>query len=103
MTKLQPVSHLQPHLLGQMTQRAILEAIQGCGELSRAEVARHTGISATTVSKGVEALLRAGILEESDAEQCMVGRPGKRLHLATRTAEVLGVVVDAKQCVVVAA
>jgi N-acetylglucosamine repressor len=86
-----------------MTQRAILEAIRGFGELSRAEVARHTGISATTISKGVESLLRAGILEESAAEPHVVGRPGKRLHLATRTAQVLGMVLDVKRCTVVAA
>lgn len=60
-------------------------------------------MSAPTASKAVEALLRAGLLEEFDAPEVVRGRPGKKLRLASETAQVLGLVIDAGQCRVVTA
>lgn len=90
-------------LPGRPSERQVLRVLQAEGPLSRAEVARHSGMSAPTASKAVEALLRAGLLEEVDAPGATRGRPGKKLRLANTTAQVLGLVIDAGQCRVVSA
>jgi N-acetylglucosamine repressor len=97
------VTRIQPSLLGKINERQVLRALQAHGPLSRAEVARQLGLSAPTVSKAVASLLRCGLLEEGDAPEQTLGRPATRLRLATRTAQVLGVVIDAEQCRVVTA
>src|SRR5882724_10202613 len=94
---------VQPALLGKINERQILRVIQSRGPLSRAEVARHSGVSPPTASKAVEALLRAGFLEEGDAPEPARGRPGKKLRLANETAQALGLVIDSEQCRVAAA
>lgn len=96
-------SRIQPTLLGKMNERQILHALQVHGPLSRAEVARQLGLSAPTVSKAVASLLGAGLLEESEAAKPALGRPASKLSLATRTAQVLGAVIDVGHCQVVAA
>ena len=92
------ISIVQPALLSKINERQVLRAIQAQGPMSRAEVARHSGISAPTASKAVESLLRAGLLEETDAVEASRGRPAKKLRLASLTAQVLGLVIDADQC-----
>lgn len=92
-------------LLGRLSERQVVRVLQAEGPLSRAEVARHAGMSAPTASKAVETLLRAGLLEEVEEETggATRGRPGKKLRLANTTAQVLGVVIDAGRCRVVSA
>ena len=94
----QPRSGTRGSLLRRLNEREILEAIQTAGPLSRAEVARHTRISSPTVTRTVTALLRARLLEEGDFRQPALGRPGKVLRLASKTASVLGLVVGARRC-----
>ncbi len=96
-------SVVQPSLLSKINERQVLRTIQARGPLSRAEVARHSGISAPTASKAVESLLRAGLLEEGDAGELGRGRPARKLRLASETAQVIGLVVDAEQCRMVTA
>ncbi|MCC2671378.1 MAG: nagC [Armatimonadetes bacterium] len=91
-------SVIQPALLSKINERQVLRAIQSRGPMSRAEVARHSGISAPTASKAVESLLRAGLLEEADSAEGTRGRPAKKLRLASSTAQVLGLVFDADHC-----
>jgi len=86
-----------------MNERQVLRTIQARGPLSRAEVARHSGISAPTASKAVESLLRSGLLEEGEAPGVARGRPGKKLRLASAKAQVLGLVIDAGHCRVTSA
>jgi N-acetylglucosamine repressor len=86
-----------------MNEQHVLRVLQGRGPLSRAEVARHTGLTAPTVSKAVASLLQAGLLEEADLADLTGGRPAKKLRLANQTAQVLGVVIDAGHCQVVSA
>ena len=96
-------SHLRPQLLGRMTQRAVVEALRGKGPMSRADISRLTGISPTTVSSAVTQVLRAGLVEETDAAITGPGRPGKILRLAAATrAQVIGVSVEPEWCEMVA-
>lgn len=71
--------------------------------MSRAEVARESGLSAPTVSKAVASLLKAGLLEEAEAPELARGRPAPRLRLATSSAQVLGIAIDVGHCEVVSA
>lgn len=91
-------SHLRPQLLGRMTQRAVVEALKAKGPMSRAEIARLTGISPTTVSSAVTQVVRAGFIEETDAAISGPGRPGKLLRLTADSAQVIGVSVEPEFC-----
>ncbi len=96
------ISTLRPSLVGKLNERQILRVLQTRGALTRAEVARHSGLSAPTVSKAVGNLLDAGLLEERAAEFAR-GRPAAKLRLASARVQVLGVVIDAGRCSVVSA
>src|SRR2546430_7903514 len=95
-------SHLRPQLLGRMTQRAVVEALRAKGPMSRADISRLTGISPTTVSSAVTQVLRAGLVEETDAAITGPGRPGKILRLAAAAAQVIGVPDEPEWCAIVA-
>lgn len=96
------MSHIQPVLLGKLNERQVLRTVLTQGPLSRADLSRATGIAPPTVSKAVDTLLAAGELEEQDPAAAF-GRPAKRLALASRASQVLGLVIDAGTCRVVAA
>jgi predicted NBD/HSP70 family sugar kinase len=96
-------ARIEPSLLGKMSERQVLHALQASGPLSRAEVARRCGLSAPTVSKAVVSLLRTGLLEETALPEATGGRPATRLRLARESAQVLGAVIDADRCLVVSA
>jgi N-acetylglucosamine repressor len=93
----------RPSLLRQLNERQVLAALQEHGPLSRAEIARYTGISGPTVTRVVAGLLDDHLLEEGDSRPAALGRPGKVLCLASKTGCVLGAVVGAKRCELVAA
>ena len=94
---------IRPSLVGKLNERQVLRVIQTCGPLSRAEVARESGLSAPTVSKAVASLLKTGLLEEADALEAARGRPAPKLRLASASAQVLGVAIDGGHCEVVSA
>src|SRR5262249_28843246 len=85
------ITTIRPALVGKLNERQVLRLIQTRGPLSRAEVARESGLSAPTVSKAVASLLKAGLLEEADAPELARGRPAPKLRLATVSAQVLGI------------
>jgi predicted NBD/HSP70 family sugar kinase len=62
-----------PSLLRAINARTILERIQRTGPVSRAQVARDSGLSKPTVSLGLTALLEAGLVREVGRSS---GRPG---------------------------
>jgi N-acetylglucosamine repressor len=97
------ITTIRPALVGKLNERQVLRLIQTRGPLSRAEVARESGLSPPTVSKAVASLLRAGLLEEADAAELARGRPAPKLRLATVSAQVLGIAIDAGHCDVVSA
>ncbi len=88
----------QPGLLSKINERQVLNVLQVHGPLSRAEVARCSGLSAPTVSKAVASLLASGLLEENEVADLTRGRPAKKLRLANQNAQVIGIVLDADEC-----
>ncbi len=95
---LPPLRTIRPAVLGKFNERQVLRLLQTFGPRSRAEIARESGLSAPTVSKAVVSLLKAGLLEEADALELARGRPAPRLRLATTSAQVLGIAIDAGRC-----
>jgi predicted NBD/HSP70 family sugar kinase len=85
----------EPALLRRINQRCILKVIQRGGASSRATLARMSGLTPPTVSKVVESLLMQGIVEEFEQDRPPLGRPHKLVKMATTSAVVLGVVIDA--------
>src|SRR3954470_19713659 len=97
------ITTIRPAVVGKFNERQVLRMIQTRGPLSRAEVARESGLSAPTVSKAVASLLKAGLLEESHAAELARGRPAPKLRLATTATQVIGIAIDAGHCEVVTA
>ncbi len=54
-----------PPLLKRLNARAVLESIREGAPISRAEIARRTGISKPTVSLALQALLESGVVRET--------------------------------------
>lgn len=92
-----------PALLGRLNGRRLLEALLQGGPASRAALVRRAGLSAPTVSKAVEALLRAGLIEEDETAPALPGRPAHVLRPASRSTRIFGVVLDAGYCDVLTA
>ena len=97
------ITTIRPSQVGKLNERQVLRLLQGQGPLSRAELTRLSGLSAPTISKAVASLLGAGLLEETEASDVARGRPAPRLRLASLSAQVLGIAIDAGHCEVVAA
>ena len=57
-----------PALLRALNERTVLDAVRAEGPISRAEVARQTGISRPTVSLVLRSLLEDGLVRESTVE-----------------------------------
>jgi predicted NBD/HSP70 family sugar kinase len=94
-------NRIESALLRRINERRLLEVIQQLGPASRAMLTRLSGMTAPTVSKAVDSLLKRGLLEELDPVVPALGRPGRLVRLASDTAAVLGVVIDATTCCVV--
>src|SRR5690242_4414566 len=94
---------IEPTLLHKINQRTILEIILQRGPSSRADLVRHSGISAPTVSRAVATLLEQGLLEEGESAEGVFGRPGKLLRLATENTQVIGIALEPQRCQAVSA
>jgi len=92
-----------PNLLRHMSKRSVIRVLQQHGPCSRADVTRRLNVTAPTVSKAVAALMQKKFVEEFECKDNAIGRPAKRLRLATQTAQVLGLVLDASECRLVSA
>jgi N-acetylglucosamine repressor len=94
----------QPSLLRQINERAVFELLRSRGPTSRADLTRHIGVSAPTVSKAIANLLDAGWVEEVGiAAVTGAGRPGKLYRLSQGSVQVLGATIDVRRCCVLAA
>jgi len=69
----------------------ILDAFRAAGTLSRAAVARSTGISAPTASKSVQQLVDAGLLVEDGRDAGNIGKPATRIRFNAACGAVLGI------------
>jgi predicted NBD/HSP70 family sugar kinase len=92
-----------PNVLHHVNKRSVIRVLQQHGPCSRADVTRRLKVTAPTVSKAVTALMLGKFVEEFACKDNAIGRPAKRLRLATETAQVLGLVLDAGECRVVSA
>jgi predicted NBD/HSP70 family sugar kinase len=59
----------------------VLGLLQQNDYLSRADVARHSGLSEGAISRIVTGLIKDGLIREDGAENSTGGRPGRRLAL----------------------
>jgi hypothetical protein len=67
-------------LIKQMNQRLVLQLIQGCGPISRRDLAKASGLSAASVSGITSALIELGLVfETGEAEE--LGRAGRKAVL----------------------
>lgn len=96
-------NRVESTLLRRINERRLLEVIQQQGPLSRASLTRTSGLTAPTVSKAVDSLLKRGLVEEIDPTEPALGRPGRLVRMASDSAAVLGVVIDAQTCCIAAA
>jgi len=60
-------------------------------------------MSAPTISKAVDSLLKSGLIEEGEARRSIIGRPARILRLAKEKVQVLGIALDAVEIVMVTA
>jgi len=95
-------NRIESRLLRRLNERRLLATIQEHGPASRAMLTRVSGMTAPTVSKAVDSLLKRGLVEELDPVVPALGRPGRLVRMAADTATVLGVVIDATTCSIVA-
>jgi N-acetylglucosamine repressor len=99
-----PARKALPNLLRRLNERTVFELVRRRGPTSRADLKRHMGVSAPTVSKAVAHLLDAGFLEEvGTAPVGGAGRPVVVYRLARGRAQVLGATIGVRSCTVVAA
>ena len=98
-----PRSGARGSLLRRLNEREILAAIQAAGPLSRADITRRTGISGPTVTRTVAALSAPA---SSKKATCSARRSAGRARSCgwrARRRSVLGLVVGARRCELVAA
>ena len=108
MTRVPPrAAAASPGVMRRMNSALILDVIRGGGPLSRADIARATGLSKPTVNEVVELLLDGPYVEEAAAdgssERTRRRRPGPRARLLRFRADVghvLGIDVGAAKAVV---
>lgn len=63
---------------------AVLQLLQQNGFMSRADVARESGLSEGAISRIVNSLMEDGLVREDGEENTTGGRPGRRLTLEPR-------------------
>jgi predicted NBD/HSP70 family sugar kinase len=80
-----------PPLARQMSLRAVMEALMRAGALSRAELARLTGLSKQTTSEVVRELEANGWIREFGQTQGLVGRSATTYEIDVKRTYVLGV------------
>jgi len=69
----------------------ILNALRVSAPLSRAELAKHTGLNRSTVSSIITELIDEGFVRETELQKEKVGRPGMSLELNPQGGYAIGV------------
>jgi predicted NBD/HSP70 family sugar kinase len=96
-------SPAKPRLLSKINESMVLQAIRDHGPSTRVDLSSRLGVTFPTSAKAVASLLESNLLEEFSDERSGPGRPAKRLRLASKTAQVIGIELDSMTCRVVAA
>lgn len=93
-----PNEHELPRhsLLREITDRTVLDLVLERGRVTRADVARETGISKPTISAAMGRLERAGLLQAAGTREGQPGRLATWYELAPTAGWVLGLDVDAE-------
>ncbi len=81
----------RPSYMKEINLLIVLDAFRTAGTLSRAAVARSTGISAPTASKSVQQLVDAGLLVEDGRDAGNIGKPATRIRFNAGCGAVLGI------------
>lgn len=95
-----PVDKPQPTIDSPPTHKTVLRLLRDRGPMHRAELARRSGLSRTTVSGAVDSLMAEGLVliaeEEapSDGAARQPGRPGELLRLEPDAGTVIGVALS---------
>lgn len=79
-----PTRVLRPPEVRGTNRTALLRLMQRSDYLSRADVARQSGLSEGAISRIVTGLMEEGLVREDGAENSTGGRPGRRLALEPR-------------------
>ena len=75
---------LRPPQVRGANRAAVLQLLRHNDHMSRADIARQSGLSEGTVSRIMSELIREALVREDGEEQSTGGRPGKRLQLEPR-------------------
>src|SRR5829696_8888531 len=93
-----------PQLLRRLNSAHVLRTIRAHGPISRAELAKATGLSKPTVNEVVEPLLQAGTIVESAPDESerplRPGRPARLLRFRADLGHVLGIDIGANKLLV---
>ncbi|MBL8583819.1 MAG: ROK family transcriptional regulator, partial [Rhizobiaceae bacterium] len=90
--------HLRRH-----NRRVILHALRLAGGLSRAELARATGLTPQAVANIVDDLIAAGLVREAGRRKSARGQPPIAIEIASEGGYALGIRVDSRHFLAVAA
>ncbi len=82
--------YVPAHLKG-MNRRVVYETLASVGRISRAELARVTGISAPTIGKIVSFFVKSGLVSEIGDGESETGRPPKILSFNSESFFTVGV------------
>jgi predicted NBD/HSP70 family sugar kinase len=86
-----PTRNARPEYMKELNLLIVLDAFRTVGEMSRASVARATGMSAPTASKSVQQLIDAGLLVEEGRDSGRIGKPATRVRFNAGCGAVLGI------------
>ncbi|MEX2607333.1 MAG: ROK family transcriptional regulator, partial [Kiritimatiellia bacterium] len=93
-----------PSLMRRINIRQLLDAMRTLGPCTRVDLTNHSGLSAPTVSKLMNELLRRKLVEPlPDQKKPSTGRPSTIYQLAREKVQFLGLVIDIEQSRVVSA
>jgi len=81
-------------VLQEANPRLVLRLIREAGSISRAELARLTGLHPSTITRITAALIEAGLVQEMGEGQNDLGRKPIALRLVPEAVHVLGVAVE---------
>ena len=81
-------------ILKETSPRLVLGHIMRAGSISRADIARHTGLHRSTITRIVAALLEEGFVEESGEGDSGLGRKPVMLRLVADAVHIMGIAIE---------